>query len=131
MNNYDKVINGFNLYPTLGNKYINIVLEVNMKEEYKEIFGVTCDFRSFINEIKNDSLTKFIVIEVLYEYYGFKKMPVITDSSFENWYFIDYIENDFNSYTLSFVEKIASMNKFSMMENYIDLFNNKIEYKIA
>ena len=129
MNNYDKVINGVNLYPVIGNKYINIVFEIDMRKEYKEIFGVTCSFREFINEIKSDSFTKFIVMEVLYEYYGFKKLRVITDSTYEKWYFVDYIENRFNSYTIDFVAKIGCMNKYSMMDDYIDLFNNRIEYK--
>ena len=104
MNNYDKVINGVNLYPVIGKKYINIVFE-------------------------SDSFTKFIVMEVLYEYYGFKKLRVITDSTYEKWYFVDYIENRFNSYTIDFVAKIGCMNKYSMMDDYIDLFNNRIEYK--
>ena len=131
MNNFDKVINGFNLYPVVKNKYVNIVLEIDMKREYKEIFGVSCSFQEFISEIKSDSFTKFIVLEVLYEYYGFKKLRVITNSTYEKWYFIDYIENNFSPYTISFVEKIAGMNSYSMLDDYIDLFNNKIEYKIA
>ena len=131
MNNYEKILKGINLYPAVENKYINIVLEVDMKKEYKEIFGVDCDFDAFIREIKDDKFTKFIVQEVLYDYYGFKRMPVITDSSYEKWYFVDFIEKNLNSYTFGFVEKIGSMNKNSMLDDYIDLFNNKIEYKMA
>jgi len=129
MNNYDKVINGINLYPVIGNKHINIVFEIDMRKEYKEIFGVDCSFYDFIHEIKSDSFTELIVKEVLYDYYGFKRMRIITDSTYEKWYFVDYIENKYNPYTISFVEKIGCMNKYSMMDDYIDLFNNKIEYK--
>ena len=131
MNNLEKILNGINLYPAIEDKYINIVLEVDMKKEYKEIFGVDCDFESFIREVKDDKFTRFIVQEVLYEYYGFKRMPVITDSSYEKWYFVDFIKKGFNPYTFGFVEKIGSMNKNAMLDDYIDLFNNKIEYKMA
>ena len=131
MNNLEKILKGINLYPAVKDKYINIVLEVDMKKEYKEIFGVDCDFDEFKREIKDDRFTRFIIQEVLYEYYGFKRMPIITDSSYEKWYFVDYIEKDFNPYTISFVEKIGSMNKYSMMDDYVDLFNNRIEYKTA
>ena len=64
MNNLEKILKGMNLYPVYNNKYINIVLEVDMKKEYKEIFGVDCEFDEFVREIKDDSFTKFIVQEV-------------------------------------------------------------------
>lgn len=131
MNNLEKILKGINLYPAVKNKYINIVLEIDMRKEYKEIFGVDCSFDEFVREIKDDKFTRFIVQEVLYDYYGFKRMPVITDSSYEKWYFVDYIEKVYNPYTIGFVEKIGSMNKYSMMDDYTDLFNNKIEYKMA
>ena len=131
MNNIEKIIKGINLYPTIKDKYINIVLELDMRKEYKEIFGVECSFEEFIREIKNDSFTRFIIQEIIYEYYGFKRMPLITDSSFEKWYFIDFIKGKNEDYTFSFVEKIASMNTYSMLDDYVDLFNNKIEYKMA
>ena len=131
MNNFDKVFKGFNLYPMVKEKYVNIVLKINMKEEYKEIFGVSCSFDEFIKDVKEDSLTKWIVLQVLYEYYGFKKMPVLTDSSYENWYFVNYLDKVNSAYTFNFVDKIGSMNTYSMMDDYTDLFNNKIEYKMA
>ena len=131
MNNLKKILSGLNLYPVVKNKYVNIVLKVNMKEEFKEIFGVDCTFEDFIEEIKNDRLTKYITREVLYEYYGFKRMPIITDSSYENWYFVSYLDTVSNYYSFDLVNKIGSMNTYSMMDDYIDLFNNKIEYKIA
>ncbi len=131
MNNLKKILNGLNLYPVVKDKYVNIVLKVNMKEEYKDIFGVDCTFEKFIEEVKNDNLTQYITREVLYDYYGFKRLPIITDSSYENWYFINYSELASNYYTFDFVDKYGSMNTYSMMDDYIDLFNNKIEYKIA
>ena len=131
MNNLDKILKGLNLYPVIKDKYVNIVLKVDMKKEYKEIFGVDCSFEEFIYDLKNDSLTMYIVREVLYEYFGFKKMPIITDSSYENWYFVDYIDKVSNVYNFNIASKYASMNTYSMMDDYIDLFNNKIEYKLA
>ena len=131
MNNLDKILKGLNLYPVIKDKYVNIVLKVDMKKEYKEIFGVDCSFEEFIDDLKNDSLTMYIVREVLYEYFGFKKMPIITDSSYENWYFVDYIDKVSNVYNFNIASKYASMNTYSMMDDYIDLFNNKIEYKLA
>ena len=131
MNNLDKILKGLNLYPVIKDKYVNIVLKVDMKKEYKEIFGVDCSFEDFIDDLKNDSLTMYIVREVLYEYFGFKKMPIITDSSYENWYFVDYIDKVSNVYNFNIASKYASMNTYSMMDDYIDLFNNKIEYKLA
>jgi hypothetical protein len=123
-------VNNFSIYPFLDNKKISIVLTVNMREDYKEIFGVDSSFESFIEMIKKDKLTLKIAMEILYEYYGFKKMPVITDSSYEKWYFVKYSENvkdtNYNYYL-----KIGNMNKKYMLGNYVDLFNNKIEYKIA
>ncbi|MBR4260744.1 MAG: hypothetical protein IKQ33_02170 [Clostridia bacterium] len=131
MNNLDKVLKGINLYPVIGEKYLNIVLKINMKEEYKEIFGLDCSFDEFIEDLKKDEFTRFIVFQVLYDYYGCKRMPIITDSSFENWYLVNYLDKVNNPYTLSFVDKIGSMNTYSMMDDYVDLFNNKIEYKMA
>ena len=131
MNNLDKILKGINLYPVIENKYVNIVLKVNMKEEYQEIFRLECSFDEFIKDLKEDEFTRFIVLQVLYDYYGFKKMPVITDSSYENWYFVNYMDAVSNPYTLEFVDKIGSMNTYSMMDDYVDLFNNKIEYKMA
>ena len=123
-------MNNFNIYPLLDNKKISIVLTINMKEDYKEIFGVDSSFESFIEMIKKDKFILKIAMEILYEYYGFKKMPIITDSSYEKWYFVKYSdiikENSYNYYL-----KIGNMNKKYMLGNYIDLFNNKIEYKIA
>jgi hypothetical protein len=58
-------------------------------------------------------------------------MPIITDSSYENWYFVNYLDTVSNYYSFDLVNKIGSMNTYSMMDDYIDLFNNKIEYKIA
>jgi hypothetical protein len=131
MNNLDKVFKGVNLYPVVKEKYVNIVLKINMKDEYKDIFGVDCSFEEFIEELKSDKLTRFIVLEVLYDYYGFKRMPVLTDSSYENWYFVNYLDTVKNPYTFDFAIKVGSMNTFSMMDDYTDLFNNKVEYKMA
>ena len=102
-----------------------------MREEYKEIFGVECSFEEFIKDLKEDEFTRFIVLQVLNEYYGCKRMPVLTDSSYENWYFVNYLDKVNNPYTFEFVNKIGSMNTYSMMDDYVDLFNNKIEYKMA
>lgn len=123
-------MNNFSIYPFLDNKKISIVLTVNMKEDYKEIFGVESSFESFIEMIKKDKLTLKVAMEILYEYYGFKKMPVITDSSYEKWYFVKYSENVKDT-NYDYYLKIGNMNKKYMLGNYVDLFNNKIEYKIA
>ena len=131
MNNLDKVLKGLNLYPVVGEKYINIVLKVDMKKEYKDIFELDCSFEEFINDLKSDELTRKIAVDVLYDYYGFKKMPIITDSSYENWYFVEYNDKAFNKYTFSYVDKIGSMNTLSMLDDYTDLFNNSIVYKPA
>ncbi len=123
-------MHNFSIYPFLDNRKISIVLTVNMKEDYKEIFGVEESFESFIEKIKSDKFVLKIATDILYEYYGFKKMPVITDSSYEKWYFVKYSENikeDYYNYYL----KIGNMNKNCMLGNYVDLFNNKIEYKMA
>lgn len=129
MSNLEKVFNGFNLYPMNGEKYISIVLKVNMRESYKDIFELDCSFEEFIDLLKDDNLSQKISLDILFEYFGFKKMPVITDSSYENWYFIKYNDCVTNPYTFSYVDKIGSMNTLSMMDDYIDLFNNKIVYK--
>ncbi len=131
MNNLDKVLNGLNLYPVIGEKYIRIVLKVDMKKEYQDIFELNCSFEEFINDLKNDELTRKIAVDVLYEYYGFKKMPIITDSSYENWYFVEYNNKALNKYTFSYVDKIGSMNTLSMLDDYVDLFNNNIVYRPA
>ncbi len=131
MNNLRKILNGLNLYPVIKDKHVNIVLKINMKEEYKEIFGLDCTFKEFIDEIKGDKLTKYIAKEVLYQYYGFKKLPIITDSSYENWYFINYTEKTKSYNTLNLIDRYGSMNTYSMMEDYTDLFNNRIKYKVA
>ena len=129
MSNLEKVFNGFNLYPMNGEKYISIVLKGNMRESYKDIFELDCSFEEFIDLLKDDNLSQKISLDILFEYFGFKKMPVITDSSYENWYFIKYNDCVTNPYTFSYVDKIGSMNTLSMMDDYIDLFNNKIVYK--
>lgn len=131
MNNFDKVLKGVNLYPSVDNKFVSIVLSVNMKKDYKEIFEIDCSFEEFIEDIKNDEFTRNIAFDILYEYFGFKKMPIITDSSFENWYFISLKDKVVNPYTISYVDKIGSMNTLSIMDDYVDLFNNRIEYKMA
>ena len=131
MNNFDKVLKGLNLYPSVKNKFVSIVLTVNMKEKFKEIFDIDCTFEEFINDLKNDSIIKKIVFDILYEYFGFKKMPVITDSSYEKWYFVKYKDDIKNDYSFNYVEKVGNMNTLSIMDDYTDLFNNKIEYKLA
>ena len=131
MNNLDKILKGITLYPVVGDKYVNIVLKIDMRDEYKEIFGVDCTYEEFVKELKDDPLTRYVVLQVLYEYYGFKRMPVITDSSYENWYFVNYIDKVKNPYTFAFAIKVGCMNTYSMMDDYVDLFNNKIEYKMA
>ena len=131
MNKLDKVLKGLNLYPVVGEKYINIVLKVDMKKEFKDIFELDCTFDEFINDLKSDELTRKIATDVLYEYYGFKKMPIITDSSYENWYFVEFNDKAFNKYTFSYVDKIGSMNTLSMLDDYVDLFNNSIVYRPA
>ena len=131
MNNLDKILKGLNLYPSIGEKYISIVLKIDMRKEFKEIFELDCTFEEFINELKEDDITKKIILDVLYEYYGFKKMPIITDSTYENWYFVKYNDKASNKYTFSYVDKIGSMNRLSMMDDYTDLFNNNIVYKMA
>ena len=131
MNNLDKILKGLNLYPAIGEKYISLVLKIEMRKEFKEIFELDCTFEEFIDELKEDDITKKIILDVLYEYYGFKKMPVITDSSFENWYFVKYNDKVTNKYTFNYLDKIGSMNTYSMLDNYTDLFNNKIVYRTA
>ncbi len=129
MNNLDKVLNGINLYPVVGDKYVNIVLKVDMKKEYQDIFEVDCSFEELIKDFKEDSYTRSIMLDILYEYFGFKKMPIITDSSYETWYFVTYIDKVKTPYTFGYVDKIGSMNKSTMLEDYVDLFNNTITYK--
>lgn len=129
MNNLDKVLNGINLYPTVGDKYINIILKVDMKKDYKEIFEVDYSFEELIKDFKEDDFTRNVMIDILYEYYGFKKIPIITDSSYETWYFIEYTDKIKTPYTFGYVDKIGSMNKNVMLEDYVDLFNNSISYK--
>ena len=47
----------------------------------------------------------------------------------ENWYFVEYNDKAFNKYTFSYVDKISSMNTLSMLDDYVDLFNNSIVYR--
>ena len=131
MNNLDKILKGINLYPSIGDKYLNIVLKVDMKKNYKEIFEVDYSFEELINDLKEDDFTREIMFDILYEYFGFKKLPIITDSSYENWYFVEYIDKATKPYTLGYVDKIGSMNTHSMLEDYVDLFNNNISYKMC
>ena len=131
MNNLDKILKGINLYPSVGDKYINIVLKVDMKKYYREIFEIDCTFEELIKDLKEDKETRNIMLDIVYEYFGFKKMPIITNSSYETWYFVEYKDKLTNPYTIGYVDKIARMNVHSMLEDYIDLFNNNIIYKMC
>lgn len=108
----------FNLGGMFVNKY-NKMFTVNMKKEYKEIFGIDYSFDEFVNELKNDIFTRKVVVDILYMYYGFKKMPIVTDSNYEKWYFVNY------------GGKEDENNNYIVIDNCTNLFTNKAEYKIA
>ena len=107
MNNFDKVLKGLFLYPKVGKKFVSIVLTIDMKERFKEIFDIDCTFEEFISYLKDDLFVKKIVVDILYEYFGFKRMPILTDSSYEKWYFVKYQDRIANEYSLDYVEKVG------------------------
>ncbi len=110
------------MYLNLGGMFVNSyskMFMVNMKEEYKEIFGVDYSFDEFVSELKNDIFIRKVVVDILYMYYGFKKMPIVTDSNYEKWYFVNYGGKEYEN------------NNYIVIDNCTNLFTSKAEYKIA
>lgn len=110
------------MYLSLGGMFVNNynkVFTVNMKEEYKEIFGVEYSYDEFVSELKSDIFTRKVVVDILYMYYGFKRMPIVTDSNYEKWYFVNFKDKEYEN------------NNYIVIDNCMDLFTSKIQYKIA
>lgn len=129
MNNFDLIMKGKNMYPSIENKYISIVLTIDMRKNYKDIFGVDLSFDEFIYNLKNDENFKKEALESIKEYYGFSNLKLITNSSYDKWYFVDYKNVINNNYNLNYVIQVGTLNTESIMDDYLDLFNNKIIYK--
>ena len=129
MNNFDLIMKGKNMYPSIENKYISIVLTIDMRKNYKDIFEIDLSFDEFIYNLKNDENFKKEVLESIKEYYGFNNLKLITNSSYDKWYFVDYKNVINNNYNLNYVIQVGTLNTESIMDDYLDLFNNKIIYK--
>ena len=129
MNNFDLIMKGKNMYPSIENKYISIVLTIDMRKNYKDIFEVDLSFDEFIYNLKNDENFKKEALESIKEYYGFSNLKLITNSSYDKWYFVDYKNVINNNYNLNYVIQVGTLNTESIMDDYLDLFNNKIIYK--
>ena len=129
MNNFDLIMKGKNMYPSIENKYISIVLSIDMRKNYKDIFGVDLSFDEFIYNLKNDDNFKKEALESIKDYYGFSNLKLITNSSYDKWYFVDYKNVINNNYNLNYVIQVGTLNTESIMDDYLDLFNNKIIYK--
>ncbi len=129
MNNFDLIMKGKNMYPSIENKYISIVLTSDMKRNYKDIFGVDLSFDEFIYNLKNNEEYMKDALESIKDYYGFSNLKLITNSSYDKWYFVDYKNVINNNYNLNYVIQVGTLNTESIMDDYLDLFNNKIIYK--
>ena len=129
MNNYDLVMKGKSVYPSIDNKCISIVLKIDMENDYKNIIDTDISFKEFVEKLKSDEVYKKEVLEIIKEYYGFNNLKLITNSSYDKWYFVDYKNINNNCCSLNYVIKVGSLNTYSMMDDYTDLFNNKIIYK--
>ena len=128
MNNFDLLMKGKSLYPSIDDKCISIVLRIDMENDYKNIIDTDMTFKDFINKLKNDQEYKKEVLEIIKEYYGFNNLKLITNSSYDKWYFVNY-KNNKSIYNLNYIIKVGTLNTYSMMDDYTDLFNNKIIYK--
>ena len=129
MNNFDLIMKGKNMYPSIENKYISIVLTIDMKKNYKDIFGVDLSFDEFIYNLKNNEEYMKDALETIKDYYGFSNLKLITNSSYDKWYFVNYKNVINNNYNLNYVIQVGTLNTESIMDDYLDLFNNKIIYK--
>ena len=89
MNNYERILKGVNLYPSINDKYVSLVLGVNIKNDYKTIFDVDYSFDEFIDKLKNDSEYLDAMVSKFNYYYGVN-MELITNSSYDNWYMVNY-----------------------------------------
>ena len=129
MNNFDLILKGAVMYPSIDDKYISLVLKVDMKENYKKIFGVDISFEEFIEKLKNDDYYRKEILESINNYYGISNLKLITNSSYDTWYFVNYRNRVNDNYNLNYVIKVGTLNTFSIMDDYVDLFNNNIVYK--
>ena len=129
MNNYDLVMKGKSVYPSIDNKCISIVLKIDMENDYKNIIDTDISFKEFIERLKSDEDYRKEVLEIIKEYYGFNNLKLITNSSYDKWYFVNYKNINNDCCSLNYVIKVGSLNTYSMMDDYTDLFNNKIIYK--
>ena len=129
MNNYDLVMKGKSVYPSIDNKCISIVLKIDMENDYKNIIETDISFKEFIERLKSDEDYRKEVLEIIKEYYGFNNLKLITNSSYDKWYFVNYKNINNDCCSLNYVIKVGSLNTYSMMDDYTDLFNNKIIYK--
>lgn len=129
MNNFDLILKGAQLCPYLGDKIITPVLCIDMKENYKSIFDTEMDFDTFIEKIKTDSSYRKEIINNILNYYGISNLKLITNSSYDKWYFVNKDNRKVSNYNMNYVIKVGTLNTYSIMDDYVDLFNNQIIYK--
>ena len=62
MNNLEKM--GLDLYPSIKDRLLNVVLKVDMRKEYKDIFEVDCSFEEFVDIVK--LYNEFLLFSIKY-----------------------------------------------------------------
>ena len=122
-----EILNGKKIYPKLNDKYINLSIAIDMKESYKILFNEK-DYQGFINRLKSDKKYKKEIISKLNDHFNLRNYILITNSTYDIWYYARFLENTQKQYTLLYVENVCQLNPTHFYENYVDLFGNEIVF---
>nr|MBP3259258.1 hypothetical protein [Bacilli bacterium] len=127
MERINEIIEGVKLYPKLNNQYINLSIVIDMKDSCRILFGED-DYQEFINKVKNNLGYRKDVIYRLNNHFNLINYILITNSTYDKWYYARFTENISKEYTLLYIENISNLNPKHFYADYIDLFGNKIVF---
>ncbi|MBR1377269.1 MAG: hypothetical protein IJ565_05640 [Bacilli bacterium] len=127
MERINKVLHGSELHPMLEGKNINLSIAIDMKESYKILFEEN-DYDEFIDKIKYNKEYRKEAIDRLNDRFNLRNYILITNSTYDTWYYVKFIDEVRKNYTLLYVENLSKLNPKHFYEDYIDLFGNKIEF---
>ena len=129
MSNFERVLNkGEELHPMVNKEFFTIPIEIEMEGFAKKFFNT--DLNKFIKRIKQEERFKDFAIDYVRKYFNQEARKVITDKSGEEWFFIDYKKVENKPYSLYYVQSLCKLNKEQFLENYTDLFGNRIEFEV-
>ena len=128
---FKDVIKGKKIYPCINDKRFEIIYKFDMKNSYKKIIKnmkLPSNYKNFLINIRKDKKFKNKVLDNLNNYFNASNLILLTDSTYDYWYYVKLVDNIKRDYTLNYVRELGELNPYKVFRNYIDFFNTEIIY---